>query len=382
MSVPRFPPEILHLFLDEFGSDAEDPQSRAALLACTLVNRQFHYQANSYIFASLTISSQERLDALLDILNANPNIARHIRSFTVKHQPSSECPSAVFRQLCRLQEFRWMGRHTFSHTHAMLAEITLSVSSLCSDLPHLTALHFENMMDFPLSLFSSWCHLRSLTLIGVVFAKIQPETLSSSLFPSLRRLSISGPWSNDEAVGIIMTHAAPTLTTLILSDPPHDNARFFLNFKSTIVFPVLESIQGSFTMYLHGENLDPTFKFLNFLSQFLEHSTPMLAQIQIKLCSDDRYSLSHIQQPLSKGFFLPIDQVLSSPRYRALKTLDVVFIEVYSAPWQLWPDLLEVRMLLNEIFPAALSRSQVEIKITPPYPQMPYDACIQVHFVF
>ncbi|KAF8802974.1 hypothetical protein BYT27DRAFT_7260546 [Phlegmacium glaucopus] len=220
MSVQIFPPEILHLFLDELGLDAEDLQSRAALLACTLVNRQFHYQANSYIFSSLMISSKKRLDALLDILNANPDMARHIRSFTVKHpsQPSPECLSAILKQLHRLQEFGWTSQPVFSHNQATLTAITLSVNSLCSDLPRLTVLNFEDITDFPLSLFSSCCHLVSLTLIRVAFAKIRPETLSGSLFPSLRRLSISGPWTDDdEAVGIIMTHVAPTLTTLILS---------------------------------------------------------------------------------------------------------------------------------------------------------------------
>ncbi|KAF8802972.1 hypothetical protein BYT27DRAFT_7260544 [Phlegmacium glaucopus] len=340
MSAQIFPPEILHLFLDEFGSAIESPQS------------------------------QERLDALLDIFNANPNIARHIRSFTVKHQIYYECLPAVFRQLCRLQEFRWMGRPTFSHT---LTAITLSVSSICSDLPHLTVLHFENMMGFPLSLFSSCCHLESLTLVMVAFAKIRPETLSSSLFPSLKKLSISGPWTaGDEAVGIIMTHVAPTLTTLILSDLPENNAMFFLKLKSTIVFPVLETIQVSLTTHLYDQNSVPTL-----LSRFLEYSIPMLAQIQIEIFSPYSYTPLHIQHSLAKEILLPIDKILSSPRYRALKTLDLIFV-----PPLLSLDSLEVRMLLNEIFPAALSRNQTGMKVTPRYPQMPYDACIQVHFVF
>ncbi|KAF8810772.1 hypothetical protein BYT27DRAFT_6480098 [Phlegmacium glaucopus] len=319
MSVQIFPAEILDLFLDELGSATEDMQSQAALLACALVNRQFYYQASSSIFSSLTISNPNRLDGLLDILNTNPGIARHIRSFTVKHQPSSKCLSAVFRQLRHLQEFGWIGRPTL-RSQVMLTAITLSISSLCSHLPYLTVLHFEDMTNFPLSLFSSCRHLESLTLLRIVFAEIQQETLSGSLFPSLKRLSLSGPWSKDDGgTGIIMTHAAPTLTTLILCDPPHgDNARFFLNFKSTIVFPVLESIQVSFTMHLYGEN-----SLGNFLSRFLEHSTPMLAQIQIEIPSGYGYTLPRMQQPLAKG---PIDEILSSPRDQDLKTLDLVFL--------------------------------------------------------
>ncbi|KAF8804702.1 hypothetical protein BYT27DRAFT_7340210 [Phlegmacium glaucopus] len=369
MSVQIFPPEILDLFLNELASATTNPQSRAALLACTLVNRQFYYQASSYIFSSLTIYTQNRLNALLDILNVNPDIARHIRSFTVKHQPSSERLSAVFRQLRHLQEFRWIGRPTFFYIHAMLIAITLSVSSLCSDLPYLTVLHLENMKDFPLSLFSSCCHLESLTLFRVLFAKIQPETLSRSLFPSLRRLSISGPLSNDdEAVGTIMTHAAPTLTTLILCDPLDNNFGYF---KSTVVLQALESIQISCMIFLYDANPVPTF-----LSQFLDHSTPMLTQIQIKCICNDKHSRIH--HPLFKGF-LPIDEILSSPKYQALKTLDLIFVDIYSP--QLRPDSLEVRTLLNEILPAVSSRSQTEIKITAGSPR-PLYSCVEVHFVF
>ncbi|KAF8810787.1 hypothetical protein BYT27DRAFT_7336549 [Phlegmacium glaucopus] len=378
MSVQIFPPEILDLFLNELRSAAEDPQSRAALSACALVNRQFYNQASPYIFSSLTISTRKRLDGLLDTLNANPDIARHIRSFTVKdqiNQTSSKSLSAVFRQLCRLQEFGWIAPPTFLRYQIMLTAMTLSVNNLFSDCPYLTALHFERMMDFPLSVFSSCCHLESLTLIRVVFAKIRPETLSGSLFPFLRRLRISNPWSDDdsEAFGIIMTHAAPTLTTLILSDNHGD--RFFLNFKSTIVFPVLESIQTTCGVYRLNKN-----HALRFLSQFLVHSTPMLAQIQIEISCLPGYNPHDMQRPLPT-VFLPIDETLSSPRYRALKTLDLVFVERYY-PLQLCSDSSEVRTFLNEILPATSSRSQTEIKIvTAAHPLQPNDY-VQVHFVF
>ncbi|KAF8811576.1 hypothetical protein BYT27DRAFT_6442465 [Phlegmacium glaucopus] len=231
MSIQIFPPEILDLFLDELGSATENPQSRAALLACTLVNRQFHNQASSYIFSSLTISTQKRPDDLLDILNANPDIARHIRSFTIKEeidQAPSKCLSALFRQLYHLQEFGWVGLPIPFRSLAMVTAITSSVSSFFSDRPYLTVLHLESMTDFPLSLFSSCCHLESLTLISILFAKIRPpETLSGSLFPSLRRLNISDLWYSDsKTFEIIMTHAAPTLTTLIVHDPPYLYRKF------------------------------------------------------------------------------------------------------------------------------------------------------------
>jgi hypothetical protein len=87
MSVTTFPPEILDLLLNELGLDIGDRRSRAALLACTLVNRSFYYRASYHLFSSLSISmyrSPERLNTLLDILNTNTDLARRIRSFTVK----------------------------------------------------------------------------------------------------------------------------------------------------------------------------------------------------------------------------------------------------------------------------------------------------------
>ncbi|KAF8810748.1 hypothetical protein BYT27DRAFT_7253372 [Phlegmacium glaucopus] len=108
MSIQMFPPEILDLFLDELASPTGIPESQEALLACTLVNKQFYYQASPFIFSSLTIAPPNRLDAFLDILNTNPDIARHICLFTVKHQLSFEHLSAVFKQLRHLQEFGWI----------------------------------------------------------------------------------------------------------------------------------------------------------------------------------------------------------------------------------------------------------------------------------
>ena len=112
MSVPIFPPEILDLFLNELGSAAiKDPQSRAALLVCTQVNRQFYHQANSHIFSSILIGYPANdLHDLLGILN--PEIARHIRSFTLEMNRDNvhiciQSLPAVLKQLCNLQKFKW-----------------------------------------------------------------------------------------------------------------------------------------------------------------------------------------------------------------------------------------------------------------------------------
>ena len=232
MIVPIFPPEILDLFVDELGLAIGDRRSRAALLACTLVNKRFYYRTSSHLFSSLSISthrSPERLNGLLDILNSHPDLARRIRSFTIEslrnQLDSAECLSAIFRQLSHLQKFGWTG------DFAMPDETTIKAitSSICPSLCNLTALHLESIRNFPLSFFSGCRHLESLTLIRVLFAKIGPETRSDSLFSSLRRLEISGGglWQKDmEAIRVIMTQAAPSLTTLILSQTRLNNCRY------------------------------------------------------------------------------------------------------------------------------------------------------------
>ncbi|KAF8810766.1 hypothetical protein BYT27DRAFT_7253391 [Phlegmacium glaucopus] len=204
MSIQMFPPEILDLFLNELGSAADDMQSRAALLARTPSKQ------------TILLSSE-----LIYLF-----IPHDLHSKSTRHKAST----LLRMSICCLQtatsptgiRMDWS-----ASTQVMLTAVPLSIGSLFSNLSYLTVLHFEMVTNFPLSLFSSCRHLESLTFIRVVFAKIQPERLSGSLFPLLKRLSISGPWSNDdEAVGIIMTHAAPTLTTLILCDPSHgDNGK-------------------------------------------------------------------------------------------------------------------------------------------------------------
>ena len=225
-----FPPEILNLFIDLLGSTEKHPPSRTALLACTLVNRQFYHQASSYIFSSLSISarntdgrSQRRLNALLDIIKANPNITRHIRSLTVEVQTCTASLPAVLSQLDHLQEFTWID----SQQRSLISSYYLIVTSSIKNLSHLTALHFDGLMNLPLSLLSQCCHLESLTLIWVRFAEIERNTLSESLFSSLKKLEVSGVLTDRdvEAMRIIMIHAAPTLTTLILRDTYLDDGK-------------------------------------------------------------------------------------------------------------------------------------------------------------
>jgi hypothetical protein len=227
MSVQVIPAEIFDLFVDQIGLAAiedDDPESRTALLACTRVNTQFHRRASSYIFSSLSISIQRRLDGLRDILNANPYIARCIRSFTVEALSSfnDEIPceslQLVLKQLSLLQKFGWISQYQTYDTHSSFSTIG---HYLFDDLPSLTASHFENIPHLPLVLFSipGFCHLKSLTLVNVGFEGIRVDALSGSLFSSLERLEIAGAlWSDEdvEAVKTIMVCAAPTLTTLIL----------------------------------------------------------------------------------------------------------------------------------------------------------------------
>ncbi|KAF8810770.1 hypothetical protein BYT27DRAFT_6480086 [Phlegmacium glaucopus] len=102
----------------------------------------------------------------------------------------------------------------------------------------------------------------------------------------------------------------------------------------------------------------------------------MLAQIQIEcICG---YEHTQVYEPLFKGF-LPIDEILSSPRYQALKILDLIFVDVYSP--QFCSDSLEVRTLCNEILPVASSHSRTEIKIMA-YSSRPLYSRVDVHLVF
>lgn len=232
MSVQAIPAEIFDLFVDQLGIEDDNPESRTALLACTRVNTQFYRRANSYIFSSLFISiihSQKRLDDLRYILNANPNIARCIRSFTVEalssHCDEIYCESLhlVLKQLSLLQKFGWISQleHQTYCNKPDTAITQFSTMGYLFNLPSLTASYFENVLYLPLSLFSGsgFCHLKSLSLVNVGFEEIGVDKLSGSLFSSLERLEITGAlWTDEDlnAVKIIMTCAAPTLTTLIL----------------------------------------------------------------------------------------------------------------------------------------------------------------------
>jgi hypothetical protein len=387
MSVLTFPPEILDLFLDELALDIGDRRSRAALLACTLVNRPFYYRASSHLFSSISISthrSPERLNTLLDILITHPDLALRIRSFTLeslrKRLDSTGCLSAVFRRLYHLQKFGWTGNFAMPDETTITAITSSIFPSLCNS-PYLTVLHLESIRNFPLSFFSACRHLESLTLIRVLFAKIGPETRSESLFSSLRRLYISGGglWQRDMgAIRIIMTRAAPSLTTLILSqtrlnDCRYGNiliptivyhsiaSRFLLKLNST-VFPVLKSIQISCVIY-NGSL--PTF-----IPQYLNYSAPVINQIQIKFSWAFRRFINPDQ--LAQGWS-PIDETLSSPKYPALKTVDVTFSEE-SDPVS---SELKVRTFLNQILPVTRSETGVKIRAT-----SELNSGMEIHFVF
>ena len=241
-----FPAEVFDLFVDQLGSAIDDdPESRTALLACTLVNEQFYRRASSHIFSSISIStfhSQKRLDALRDILIANPDIARCIRSFTVEALTHCESLHAVLRQLSLLQKFGWISElYCQFMFNGNKPDTPLSMIQDLFHLPSLTAFHFENVMHLPLSLFSGFkfSHLESLSLTNVGFARIlttdTPLLSSDSLFPSLKRLEITGAfWSDEdvEAVKTIMVCAAPTLTTLILFKTMFMYSEFFFSFLS------------------------------------------------------------------------------------------------------------------------------------------------------
>ena len=381
---------MFDLFVDQLGSAAiEDPESRRALLACTLVNEQFYRRASSHIFSSVSIStvhSHKRLDALRDILNANPYIARCIHSFTVEALTRCESLQVVLRQLSFLQKFGWISE-IYCQFHWNKPDTPFSMIENLFNLPSLTAFHFENVMHLRLSLFSGFCHLESLSLTNVGFAKIGADTLSGSLFSSLKRLEITGAlWSDEdvEAVKIIMVCAAPTLTTLILSKTMFMygefffvifrffrlsdfsfslslyKARFFLNLNS-IVFPVLESIQMSCLIYPRTNNTIPAF-----VCQLLDYSAPMVNQIKIEfeweyIKSDQPFIFS-----LANGWLL-LDEILSGPKYPSLNTLHLTFSSrcpIRSSGMDLGSN--SVGNFLKERLPCVSSCSRIEMVVNSP----------------
>lgn len=364
MSVQVFPAEIFDLFIDQLGLAIDDPESRTALLASTRVNRQFHCHASSHIFSSLSIStihSPRRLNALRDILNANPYIARCIRSFTVEAQAYTGSLYVVLKQLCCLQKFGWVCEH-FRQFHWNKPGTPSTMIGNLVNLPSLTALHFENVMHLPLSLFSGFSSLESLTLINVGFAEIEPDTLSGSLFSSLKTLQITGAlWSDEdvEAVKLIMVRAAPTLTTLILSKTMFMYSRFSLDLNPTI-FPVLESIQMSCVIYPRSGNALPAF-----IYQLFNYSAPMVNQIEIEF----EWEYVKPDQPfifsLANGW-LPIDEILSGPKYPSLTTLDLIFssrLGSRAVSSEINLRRSAVKKFLKERLPGVSSRSQIQMKI-------------------
>jgi hypothetical protein len=380
MSIQIFPAEIFDLFVDQLGLAIEDPESRTALLTCTRVNRQFYHQASSHIFSSLSLStviSPKSLNALRDILNVNPEIATCIRSFTVEARTYTESLRAVLRQLSRLQKFGWICEH-FREFHWNEPDTPSSMIGNLFELSSLTALHFENVMYLPVSIFYRFRHLESLTLINVGFAKLEPDTSSGSPFSSLKTLRITGAlWSDEdvEAVKLIMICAAPTLTTLILSKtmfmycklfvisipPPFDLslyiARFFLNLKP-IIFPVLESIHMSCVIYPRSDNALPPL-----ICQLLDYSAPMVNKIEIEF----EWEYVRPDQPfifsLANGWS-SIDEILSGSAYQSLKTLELTFssrIRPVNAERNL--RRCAVRKFLKERLPGVSSRSHIEMKV-------------------
>ncbi|KAF8817164.1 hypothetical protein BYT27DRAFT_7237615 [Phlegmacium glaucopus] len=372
MSAQIFPLEILDLFIDELGSATEDPQSRAALLACTLVNRQFYHQASSHIFSSLLIPMRrpQRLNALLDIMNSNPDIAQHIRSLILEirvlHMDmDAKDICALLRQLCRLRKFKWVA-HGFLHFTWVNDNLALSIANLCTAL---TEHRFEeNLIDF--ALFLPACHLESLTLIDKWCENIRSKRLSDSLLPLKRLKFPCSMWFDEELemATTIMTRAAPTLTTLILSTGLEGDAQYGFPSLNSIVFPVLQSIQISCisTLPVCVNMFSP------FVSQFLDYSAPMVNRIQIEFIGFR--GIFQVDQPFvfhpAEGWS-SIDEILSSPKYPALKTLDLTFEERNGTARHVQSVTSELnvksstRTFVNENLPALSSRSQIEWKIGP-----------------
>jgi len=110
------PFDILSLFVEELGlrflDHRRDTKTRAALQNCTLVCSYLRPQAQRYLFDHITIYDR-RGETLLCMLEANPILALHIRSFAVEVKANTQfgwCDPLVrmepiiqsTRSLCRL----------------------------------------------------------------------------------------------------------------------------------------------------------------------------------------------------------------------------------------------------------------------------------------
>ena len=84
------PVEIISLFVEELGLQSleywRDTKTRAALQNCTLVCSYLRPQAQRYLFDHIKIYDR-RGETLLCMLEANPILALHIRSFAVRSKP-------------------------------------------------------------------------------------------------------------------------------------------------------------------------------------------------------------------------------------------------------------------------------------------------------
>lgn len=156
---------------------------------------------------------------------------------------------------------------------------------------------------------------------------------------------------------IVGTVTYPIATLIYLSIA----SRFLLKLNST-VFPVLKSIQISCVIY-NGRL--PTF-----IPQYLNYSAPDISQIQIKFSWAFRRFINPDQ--LAQGWS-PIDDTLSSPKYPALKTLDVTFSEE-SDPVS---SELKVWTFLNQILPVSRGETGVKIRAT-----SELHSSMEIHLVF
>jgi len=121
--VQIFPPKILTLFLEELGLAIAISGSIIGLYSSK------HYQATSCIFSSISVSTCSRLNALLDILNANPNIARRTRSFTVVIETFTESLPAnyvIYRTLDSLLPRMHACSSLSLHTSSAISAISAS----------------------------------------------------------------------------------------------------------------------------------------------------------------------------------------------------------------------------------------------------------------
>jgi len=202
------PVEILSLFVEELGLQSleywRDTMTRAALQNCTLVCSYLRPQAQRYLFDHITIYDR-RGETLLRMLEANPILALHIRSFAVQVKADTQlgwCDPFV-RMEPIIQSARSLCRLTLS-----------GVSPVRGTVPSPS---FTELYDKAVGVFSHLSRVDTLIELSIRnFQAFNPAFLSR--LPGLKNLQLEGIGNHGFVSTIEKSVHVPQIQTLNIHD--------------------------------------------------------------------------------------------------------------------------------------------------------------------